>query len=390
LRALLAVRRPDTGEPLRAVGCNGTAVAAIDATFSAPKTVSAVWAIADPGLREQLEAAHEAAVDMALGYAVGRVAMIRERRADRSVVHTAAVGVVATSWRHTTARAVAGQLPDPQLHSHVLLHGAVRRDGKVMAIDSRAWLLGRREVAAALRSHLAGGLNRLGFDIRRGTGRDGRYFEIAGIPDGLVERWSSRERQIQAAITARLKDHDRALTLRAAAGGPDGEQAAEQLARLKAGQVGLTPKQNRSLIVATRSAKQPTTHIDLDRSWQTAAASFGLTPARVREMRAGREPLAPAGPDVLLRRLTASDAMITAQAARATALEASAGASVEGAVDQLRALQADVSCSSSLMGVTPPGRTAGLNAIPPGRPVSSPATPPRRSPLTMSTRRPAG
>lgn len=36
LRELLAVRRPDTGGPLRRVGGNGAAVAAIDATFSAP------------------------------------------------------------------------------------------------------------------------------------------------------------------------------------------------------------------------------------------------------------------------------------------------------------------------------------------------------------------
>jgi hypothetical protein len=50
LRALMDVRRPDTGEPLRRAGGSGEAVAALDATFSAPKSVSAVWAVAGPGV----------------------------------------------------------------------------------------------------------------------------------------------------------------------------------------------------------------------------------------------------------------------------------------------------------------------------------------------------
>ncbi len=51
LRALMAVRRPDTGAALRRVGGSGETVAAIDATFSAPKSVSAVWAVGSPDLR---------------------------------------------------------------------------------------------------------------------------------------------------------------------------------------------------------------------------------------------------------------------------------------------------------------------------------------------------
>lgn len=41
LRALMAVRRPDTGDELRRTGGSGEAVAAIDANFSASKSVSA-------------------------------------------------------------------------------------------------------------------------------------------------------------------------------------------------------------------------------------------------------------------------------------------------------------------------------------------------------------
>ena len=146
LRVLMDVRRPDSGEALRRVGATGEAVAALDATFSVPKSVSAVWAVAERELRAEIEAAHETAIDRALIYAVRQVSMLRRKVSQDTVVHENAVGLVATSWRHTTARAVADQPPDPQLHSHVLLHAAVRRDGELVAIDSRSWLVHQREV----------------------------------------------------------------------------------------------------------------------------------------------------------------------------------------------------------------------------------------------------
>jgi conjugative relaxase-like TrwC/TraI family protein len=154
LRALMAVQHPGTGEPLRRAGATGQ-VAAIDATFSAPKSVSATWALAAPELRAGIERAHERAIDDALRYSVGRVAMIRQRVDADTVTHVKPTSVIATSWRHTTARAVADQPPDPQLHSHVLLHGAVRGDGRVVAIDSRAWFAHSRELGAAYRTELA-------------------------------------------------------------------------------------------------------------------------------------------------------------------------------------------------------------------------------------------
>src|SRR5690348_13026802 len=54
LHTLMEVRRPDTDGELRRAGGSGEAVAALDATFSAPKSVSAVWAIAGPELRERI------------------------------------------------------------------------------------------------------------------------------------------------------------------------------------------------------------------------------------------------------------------------------------------------------------------------------------------------
>jgi len=336
LRALMAVRRPDTGELLRRVGGSGEAVAAIDATFSVPKSVSAVWALAGPQLRAEIERAHERAVDQALGYAVGHVAMVRERVDASTVIHSRAADVIATSWRHTTARAVDGRPADPQLHSHVLLHAAVRRDGRVVAIDSRSWLVHRRELGAAYRSELARGLSELGFGIERGTGRGGRYFELDGVPVRLLDRWSSRHHQVREAIEQRLSEKRAALCAIVAAGGPEARDAREQLRRLRR----LSAGEDRYLTSSSRAAKDRLiTHGDLDRHWSQTARSLGIDAAGVERLQESRRPVAVAGDRELLARLTEFDATFTDRDARAVALEASAGVGIEASLDALERLR---------------------------------------------------
>jgi conjugative relaxase-like TrwC/TraI family protein len=340
LHALMAVRHPATGAPLRRVGGNGEAVAAIDATFSAPKSVSAAWALASPELRQAIERLHERAVDRALSYATQNVEMIRRRLDSKQVVHATTSELIATSWRHTTARAVKARPPDPQLHSHVLLHGAVRHDGEIVAIDSRSWFVHRRELGAAYRTHLAHELSKLGFEIQRGTGRGGRYFELAGIPAGLLDRWSSRHHQVQAAIEARLADKQAALKATVAGGGPDAREAAAALERLqRSGR--LMPAEERYMASSTRAPKhQLATHGDLDRHWNQTAQRFGLDSLQVEALRAAERPLEVASSRELVQRLTEFDATFAAREARAVALEASAGVDVDQALLGLGRLRA--------------------------------------------------
>ncbi|MGH2871624.1 MAG: MobF family relaxase, partial [Solirubrobacteraceae bacterium] len=224
--------------------------------------------------------AHEQAIDRALTYATQQVPMIRRRVTQAKVLHEKATGLVATSWRHTTARAVADQVPDPQLHSHVLLHAAVRRDGRLVAIDSRSWLVHQREVGAAYRTELARELQAIGFGVVRGTGRGGRYFELDAIPQGLLDRWSSRHHQVQAAIRDRLTDQERALETRITKGGPGAEQAMVELEQLReTGQ--LSPKQDRLMGAVTRTAKVPVTVEDLDGDWRRTALQQGISRERL-------------------------------------------------------------------------------------------------------------
>ncbi len=66
--ALMEGRHPGTGAWLRRAGADGSRGGGIDVTFSAPKSVSVVWALGDPWQREQIEAAHARAVERSVGY----------------------------------------------------------------------------------------------------------------------------------------------------------------------------------------------------------------------------------------------------------------------------------------------------------------------------------
>ena len=328
LRALLDVRRPDNGQPLRQAGAGGGAVAAIDATFSAPKSVSAAWALSRPDLRAQIETAHERAIDRALQYALQHVAMVRQRTELGAVSHRRASDLIATSWRHTTARAVADRLPDPQLHSHVLLHAAVR-DQRIVAIDSRSWLVHRREIGAAYRTELARELATIGFAIQRGTGRAGRYFEIRGIPTELTDRWSSRHHQVQDAI------RDRLAARRAETGDepPGGHWPVQRRPDQ------LSPREDRWVTAHTRSRKRTTTVHDLDAQWLRDAHAVGF-PATGEQLVAG----GPAGPAIVdtsavEAALTEFDATFSTRDARAVALEQGCGAPIDAALEAVATLR---------------------------------------------------
>jgi hypothetical protein len=66
--SLMEGRHPGTGRFLRPEGAGGGRGGGIDVTFSAPKSVSTVWALAEPWQRHEIEAAHASAVEQTVGY----------------------------------------------------------------------------------------------------------------------------------------------------------------------------------------------------------------------------------------------------------------------------------------------------------------------------------
>ncbi len=168
--ALMEGQHPQTGAWLRRAGPDGARGGGIDEVFSAPKSVSTVWALADPWQREQIEQAHANAVEQTVAYMREHVPLVR-RRYGAEVIEEPAKDLIAVEYRHTTARGVSGaNAPDPQLHSHVVITSAVRADDRIVAVASRPVFRAAGELGAFYRSALAQELVAQGYPIEGGTG----------------------------------------------------------------------------------------------------------------------------------------------------------------------------------------------------------------------------
>jgi conjugative relaxase-like TrwC/TraI family protein len=292
--ALMEGRHPRAGGWLRRAGADGSRGGGIDVTFSAPKSVSVTWALGDERERRTIEEAHRSAVEQAIEHMTATVPAVR-RRYGGEVVEEPARELIAADYLHTTARGVMdGDAPDPQLHSHVVVTSAVRDDGRIVAVASRPVFRSAREVGAFYRSALAHELSGRGYEIDAGTGKEGRYFEIAGVPQGLIDVFSARSREVAAAA-----ERFRAKWGRAPERG--------ELRRLK---------------LENRKAKLPVTRADLQRVWDEKAARHGQPHDRQQDGRMRREGVLE---DRVEQRLTERAATFEPGELRAALLEQSIG-----------------------------------------------------------------
>ena len=141
--SVLAGVDPSSGVPLgRPFG--EKSVRGYDVTFSAPKSVSVLAAVADPATRAEVHAAHDAAVDAVLGY-VERHALTRFRVAGE-VVSVDAEGIAVGVFRQHVSREL-----DPQLHSHAVVAAKVASpDGRWLALDARPLMADQTVLVVAL------------------------------------------------------------------------------------------------------------------------------------------------------------------------------------------------------------------------------------------------
>ena len=206
LRAVMKGHSPLDGEPLRPAGSNGTRTAGVELMFAPPKTVSALWATSGPYRRAQIETAHHRSVASALARTEREVALVR--RKSRGVVRfERAKSLLAAEFIHTSSRLAqdqeAGGIPDPQLHSHLVIFAAERLDGQLAAVESRQLYRSARENGAWYRAELAANLRELGLPIERRSGKRGAIsrfarcrtdWRAAGLPaprTSIVPRGSS-------------------------------------------------------------------------------------------------------------------------------------------------------------------------------------------------------
>lgn len=181
---------PTTGDALgRAWRVDG--VIGFDLCLSAPKSVSALWALGDGDVTAAIRAGHGAAVNAALDYLDAHASYSRTGR--NGVTQVGTDGFAAAVFDHRTSRA-----GDPQLHSHALVVNTVHcPDGKWRAIDGSEIFHHKKSAGtvyqAALRSELT---RRLGVAWTPVT--EHGQAEIAGVPSELVTAWSTRTQQVLA------------------------------------------------------------------------------------------------------------------------------------------------------------------------------------------------
>ena len=173
-----------------------TAVAGYDVTFSPVKSVSALWAIGDRPVAEQVEAAHRAAVTDALTWLEDHAAYTRT--GTDGVAQVDVTGLLAAAFTHRDSRA-----GDPDLHTHVAISNKVQTaaDGRWRALDGRP--IHKLTVAASeryntrLEAELAARLG-VGFAPRPDTEPGKRPVrELVGMDARLLAAWSKRRALIE-------------------------------------------------------------------------------------------------------------------------------------------------------------------------------------------------
>jgi len=207
---------PETGEFLRPrhsadrVDANGSEQSKgrslYDLTFSAPKSIS-IQALV--GGDERLIAAHDKAVREALAeaenYAAARV-RLNGANEDRATANW-----IVAAYRHDTSREL-----DPQLHTHAvtanLTYDGV--EGRWKALQASGLYERCAYLTEVYRNALAREVSGLGYEIetrRDSKGRD-YGFEIRGVSDQLLEKYSVRSAQRDAAIERFTVEHGRKPT----------------------------------------------------------------------------------------------------------------------------------------------------------------------------------
>ncbi|MEZ6103817.1 MAG: MobF family relaxase [Pirellulaceae bacterium] len=201
---------PGTNQPLTNNSEHPGRVSSFEFCFSAPKSVSVAWCRGDDALRDAIDRAQLTAAKEAFGFWEEQFAYSRTGKAGTGAPVKARVA--AAVWQHHTNRE-----DEPQLHTHIeIMNVAACRDGKTRTIDGRyiygtsgnavKFLVGNYYLAQ-LANHLRG----LGFSIERTR----HAFEIAGIPNSIMETFSTRRSQIEAELVRKKASGGRAAEVAA-------------------------------------------------------------------------------------------------------------------------------------------------------------------------------
>ncbi|MBJ7537192.1 MobF family relaxase [Marinomonas transparens] len=158
-----------------------------DCTFSAPKSVSLIWARADDNLRSKIQTAQSQAAKRGIDALERYAAFTRRGKAGETLERT--TGLVAATFSHCTSRE-----QDPQLHTHaVICNVAPRADDSWGSVESRKIYQWQKAAGALYRAELAAQMKQLGFQVER----DEDSFHVSGVDKKLCEHFSKRSKSIR-------------------------------------------------------------------------------------------------------------------------------------------------------------------------------------------------
>ena len=188
LKIVMTGHKPDGSKMVQNAGKADMRVG-MDLTFSAPKSVSVLWANASPELREQISKAQHQATTKAMEYLRER---IETRTSKGGVFKETPAALIYASFEHSDSRA-----KDPNLHSHTVLSNAVvRENGKTSALDQNGIYDHTKATGATYRAELAQQLRGMGFKLEEDKDNAG-IFQIAGFDKDLEKHFSKRSEVIK-------------------------------------------------------------------------------------------------------------------------------------------------------------------------------------------------
>lgn len=203
-QSLLRGINPQTGETLTPSKANQAEnVPAIDFTFSAPKSLSALYEIAEATnnkeLSLQLQEAHNQAVNSALLLVEKNHIKTRiQKDGTRKSINTDYL--LTGKFQHDTSRDL-----DPQLHTHCVAMNFTKIDGKYRSLDLQNLLKKDspiiKNIGQYYRFKLKENLEKQGFQTVQTNGKE-VFFQLKEIDEKLIETFSNR----RAAIEIKAKE----------------------------------------------------------------------------------------------------------------------------------------------------------------------------------------
>ena len=166
----------------------------VDMTFSVDKSVSALWALAEPETRERIEAMAVAAARAALEDSVLKYCSYT-RVAEKGVTRPVEADLMGATFVHGTSRE-----NDPQLHVHCTIFNfaRTREDGKWRAHHQYPVYSWKKAAGALFRAYIAWELQQVLCVRMEQYGPNSEFTRVDGMPDDLKAFWSKRRKAIVA------------------------------------------------------------------------------------------------------------------------------------------------------------------------------------------------